>query len=101
MLSNGLGATHEMREFASSCRSLVRVSDYDGVGSLLLFAYYMESQADIRESSAVDADRHMEVMPRILQCINDCLTAIERGDLARLGAHLDSFARSVSRVSNL
>ena len=99
MLSNGLAATHEMREFASSCPSLVRASDYDGVGSLLLFAYHLESQADIRESSTVDADTYSKVMPQILQSMNHCLTAIERGDLVRLWAHLDSFARTVSRVS--
>jgi hypothetical protein len=40
-------------------------------------------------------------MPQILQSMNDCLTAIERGDLVRLWAHLDSFARTVSRVSIL
>ena len=92
MLLAGLNSTHEMREFAALCRSLVR-TDLDGVGALLLIAYCLESYADIRESDAIDAETYAAVMPEVFSGISDCLKLIEQRNLVELGAYLDSFAR--------
>lgn len=91
-LSDGLNSTHEMRAFAARCRSIVQ-SEIDGACALLLFAYYLESIANIRESDAIDADTYEAVMSPVFQGIDTCLRLIDQGDIVGLVANLDSFAR--------
>lgn len=74
------------------------MSDLDGAGALLLFAFYFENLLADREGAVMDADAYDSVMAQVVPLIRDCLIAMEEFDPVQLNATLDSFARTVLRL---
>ena len=97
ILARKLGATQDLLDAASHCRSLA-LSDLEGAGAFLLFALYFENLERLREGMAVDPEKYESGVVELLPLIQDCLDNIEVFDPVKLSASLDSFARIALRL---